>query len=281
MTVEEALVGRDAERGVRRSTARIASARVEPGKLCDARARATATWSTCCAWAPRRSRTRRQAGRGRLLSEEGDPCPFLERRLVNSSTRSPRRRPTPGGGSASALAGALGASLLLMVSRMPKTRSGTDEERASLDEQATALHALRQRLSTLVDEDSAGLRRRRRAPSGSRRATDEEKAARTAAVQDATRVATETPLARDAGVRVGPGVRARRWPLRATPTRPATCASGIASAGGRCGRRLRERGDQPAGADRRGRAGVAGERRGDTRGAVATAQAEALAALAG
>ena len=39
--------------------------------------------------------------------------------------------PTPGGGSASALASAVGGSLLMMVSGLPKTRAGADEDRAA------------------------------------------------------------------------------------------------------------------------------------------------------
>ena len=41
--------------------------------------------------------------------------------------------PTPGGGSAAALAGALGASLLRMVAGMPRTRTGAEAERAALN----------------------------------------------------------------------------------------------------------------------------------------------------
>jgi formiminotetrahydrofolate cyclodeaminase len=102
--------------------------------------------------------------------------------------------PTPGGGSASALAGALGASLLLMVARMPKTRGGSGDERATLDRVAVDVARLRARLAALVDEDSAAydaVVAAFRLP----KATDEEKAARRAAVQAATRHATTTPLA--------------------------------------------------------------------------------------
>jgi formiminotetrahydrofolate cyclodeaminase len=101
--------------------------------------------------------------------------------------------PVPGGGSASALAGALGASLLMMVAGMEKTRSGTPEETADLAEAAARLRPLRDRLTLLVDRDSdayAEVAAAFRLP----RASDEEKATRKAAIATATRQATEVPL---------------------------------------------------------------------------------------
>ena len=64
----------------------------------------------------------------------------------------------PGGGSAAALAGAVGASLLLMVAGMPKTRTGAPEETADLAEAASRLHPLRDSLLDLVDRDSDAYR---------------------------------------------------------------------------------------------------------------------------
>jgi formiminotetrahydrofolate cyclodeaminase len=101
--------------------------------------------------------------------------------------------PVPGGGSASALAGALGASLLLMVAGMQKTKSGIPEETADLAEAAARLRPLRDRLAMLIDKDSdayAVVAQAFKLPKG----TDEEKAARKEAVQAATRQATEVPL---------------------------------------------------------------------------------------
>ena len=101
--------------------------------------------------------------------------------------------PTPGGGSASALAGATSAALLTMVAGLPKTKTNAPEERAALDAALTELPALRATLTSLVDRDAdaydlvvAAFRQPK--------ATDDEKTARRAAIQDATRIATEIPL---------------------------------------------------------------------------------------
>ena len=101
--------------------------------------------------------------------------------------------PVPGGGSAAALAGATGTSLLLMVAGIPKTKTGAPEETADLAEAASRLHPLRDQLLELVDRDSEAYSQVMDAfklPKNS----DAEKAARKQAVDAATRAATETPL---------------------------------------------------------------------------------------
>lgn len=101
--------------------------------------------------------------------------------------------PTPGGGSAAALASAVGSSLLMMVAALPRTRSNTDEERATIAAAASALGPLRDALTTLIDRDSESydeVLRAYRLPKG----TDEEKTARAAAIQGALKRATEVPL---------------------------------------------------------------------------------------
>src|SRR5215470_7389996 len=64
----------------------------------------------------------------------------------------------PGGGSAAAVAGAVGVSLLLMVAGLPKTKTGAPEETADLAEAASRLHPLRDSLLELVDRDSEAYR---------------------------------------------------------------------------------------------------------------------------
>jgi formiminotetrahydrofolate cyclodeaminase len=101
--------------------------------------------------------------------------------------------PVPGGGSASALAGAVGTALLIMVAAMPRTRSGTPEETADLAEVEARLRPLRNELTALIDRDSdvyGVVVAARRLP----RNTDAEKTARLAAIQAGTRTATEVPL---------------------------------------------------------------------------------------
>jgi glutamate formiminotransferase/formiminotetrahydrofolate cyclodeaminase len=101
--------------------------------------------------------------------------------------------PVPGGGSASALAGATGVSLLLMVAGMSKTKTGAPEETADLAESASRLRPLRDHLMKLVDSDSdayQSVMAAFRLP----RNTDEEKATRKIAIQASTRQATLVPL---------------------------------------------------------------------------------------
>jgi formiminotetrahydrofolate cyclodeaminase len=101
--------------------------------------------------------------------------------------------PTPGGGTASAVAGAMGAALLMMVAGLQKTRGNNDEERATLSEARASLTSVRDRLLTLADTDTEAYNSviaAFRLP----KATDAEKAARKQAIQNGTRAATEAPL---------------------------------------------------------------------------------------
>lgn len=101
--------------------------------------------------------------------------------------------PTPGGGSAAALAGAVAASILTMVAAMPKTKSGAPEERAALDRALPSLQDLRAQLTGLIDRDAASydaVVAAYRLPKN----TDEEKARRKIAIQQAMKGATEVPL---------------------------------------------------------------------------------------
>ena len=101
--------------------------------------------------------------------------------------------PTPGGGSAAALAGATAAALVTMVCRMPKTRTADPAERARLDEALAAARTPGDWLRRLVDEDSAAydaVVAAYKLP----KVTDHEKAARKRAVEAAVSVATDVPL---------------------------------------------------------------------------------------
>ena len=101
--------------------------------------------------------------------------------------------PTPGGGSASALSAALGASLLMMVAALPKTRTGADTERPLLADAAAALGGIRARLTDAIDADAAAYDRVVAAYKLPKQSADEQ-AARKAAIQQALRDATDVPL---------------------------------------------------------------------------------------
>ena len=122
-----------------------------------------------------------------------DAVSYCEMALADLMDAFASTDPVPGGGSAAALAGAVGASLLLMVAGIPKTRTGAPEETADLAEAATRLHPLRDRLLELVDRDSDAYQQVMAAYRLAKD-TDAEKASRKNAIDRAMRSATETPL---------------------------------------------------------------------------------------
>lgn len=101
--------------------------------------------------------------------------------------------PTPGGGTAAAIAGAIGASLLVMVTGLAKSRNNLDDEKAALATARTAIEPMASRLMQLADADTQAFNAvmaAYRLP----KATDDDKAARSSAIQAALRGATEVPL---------------------------------------------------------------------------------------
>lgn len=101
--------------------------------------------------------------------------------------------PTPGGGTAAAIAGAIGTSLLVMVTGLAKSRNNLADEKAALAKARAALGPITSRLTELADDDTQAFNAvmaAYRLP----KATDEDKAARTRSIQAALRGATTVPL---------------------------------------------------------------------------------------
>ncbi len=101
--------------------------------------------------------------------------------------------PAPGGGSISAYMGALGAALGTMVANLSSHKAGWDDRWEAFSDWAERGQTVMQELLHLVDEDTAAFNRIM-AVFAMPKSTDEEKAARSAALQEATLFATEVPL---------------------------------------------------------------------------------------
>ncbi len=112
--------------------------------------------------------------------------------LVGFADELSRSTPAPGGGSVSALAGALAGGLAAMVAAL--THGGADaSRRAELESLGGEAQSLKDRLLVAIDDDSAafdGIVAARRLP----KATAAQLAAREAAIVAATRRAIEVPL---------------------------------------------------------------------------------------
>jgi glutamate formiminotransferase/formiminotetrahydrofolate cyclodeaminase len=101
--------------------------------------------------------------------------------------------PAPGGGSAAALMGALGASLGGMVANLSAGKRGWDDKLKYFSDWAVKAQQLKDELLSLVDEDTAAFKKVIDAFALPKESA-EEKGARSAAIESATKYAAEVPL---------------------------------------------------------------------------------------
>ena len=101
--------------------------------------------------------------------------------------------PTPGGGSAAAIMGAMGAALVSMVCNVTIGKKGYETVEAEMRSVLSESERVRRRLTAMVAEDIAAfdsILAAYKLP----KSTEEDKAVRAAAIQAGLRRATEVPL---------------------------------------------------------------------------------------
>ncbi|MFZ4634619.1 MAG: glutamate formimidoyltransferase [Saprospiraceae bacterium] len=119
--------------------------------------------------------------------------PLVSQTLRRFADETASDSPAPGGGSISAYVGALGAALGAMVANLSAHKRGWDDRWAEFGAWAETGQRLKQQLLRLVDEDTAAFDRVMDA-FGLPKSTDTEKAARSEAIQQATKGAIEVPV---------------------------------------------------------------------------------------
>jgi glutamate formiminotransferase/formiminotetrahydrofolate cyclodeaminase len=118
---------------------------------------------------------------------------LIDMNLVAFANETASESPAPGGGSISAYVGALGVSLGTMVANLSSSKKGWESQWEEFSEWAEKGQVYKKQLLHLVDEDTRafnGIMEAFKLP----KSTDEEKAARKAAIQSATRKAIEIPF---------------------------------------------------------------------------------------
>lgn len=128
-----------------------------------------------------------------MLAAENNDKHLIDLSCKGFAEETASESPAPGGGSISAYMGALGAALGTMVANLSSHKAGWDDRWEEFSDWAERGQAVLAELLYLVDEDTAAFNRIM-AVFAMPKSTDEEKAARSAALQEATLYATEVPL---------------------------------------------------------------------------------------
>jgi len=127
--------------------------------------------------------------RDQILENKLVPCKGVPDFLNELASR----RPTPGGGSAAALAGSVGVALMTMVAKLTIGKKGYEEFDDALSPVRDKLISMREKFIGLVDEDADSFKRVMAAfklP----KMTEADRQARAEAVSEATKGAAEVPL---------------------------------------------------------------------------------------
>src|SRR6201996_2417916 len=127
-----------------------------------------------------------------LLKDKAD-SKLVSMSLTDFADETASESPAPGGGSISAYVGVLGASLATMVANLSSHKKGWDDRWEEFSEWAEQGQHYKNELIRLVDLDTIAFNKIMTA-FGLPKSTEEEKTARSRAIQDATRNAMEIPF---------------------------------------------------------------------------------------
>ena len=127
------------------------------------------------------------------MLEDTEAHPLIDMTLAGFANETASESPAPGGGSIAAYVGTLGVSLGTMVANLSAHKRGWDDRWQEFSAWAEKGMAYQQTLLNLVDEDTASFNKIMDA-FGLPKGNEEEKTQRQAAIQQATKYATEVPF---------------------------------------------------------------------------------------
>jgi glutamate formiminotransferase / formiminotetrahydrofolate cyclodeaminase len=128
-----------------------------------------------------------------VLEKENKSKKLIDMKLTDFVFETASESPAPGGGSIAAYMGSLGAALATMVANLSSHKRGWDDRWEEFSNWADKGKYYHDMLLKMVDEDTIAFNKIMDGFSLPKK-TDEEKALRTAAIQDATKYAIEVPF---------------------------------------------------------------------------------------